>query len=72
MKFKDSLVDVDSFHFSEPNFFGVGNGWKEYTNLKEQCSIELIEHTKEVLPDAKTMIKLALRDFKLGNGLESF
>ena len=71
-KSPDSLVDVDSFYFSEPNFFGVGSGWKEYTNLKEQCSIKLIEDTKEVLPDAKTMIKLALRDFKLGKGVESF
>ena len=70
--FPDSLIDVDSFHFSEPNFFGVGLGWKEYTHLKEKCSVELIEDSEEILPDAKTMIKLALRDYKSGKELEAF
>ena len=70
--FSDSLINVDSFHFSEPNFFGVGAGWKKYTNLKAQCSIEFIEDDEEILPDAKTMIKLAMRDFRSGKALESF
>ena len=70
--FPDSLIDVDSFHFSEANFFGVGAGWKKYTNLKEQYSIEFIEDSEEILPDAKTMIKLATKDFKSGKRLESF
>jgi tRNA threonylcarbamoyladenosine biosynthesis protein TsaB len=70
--FSDSLIDVGSFHFSEPNFFGVGRGWKEYTNMKEQCSVEFIEDSEEILPDAKTMIKLAMRDFKSGKGVEAF
>ena len=70
--FPDSLVDVDSFHFSEQNFFGVGAGWKIYKNLKEQCFVKLIKDSEEILPDAKTMIKLAMRDFKSGKVLESF
>ena len=68
----DCLVDVDSFHFIEPNFFGVGMGWKKYTNLKAQCSVKLIENFEEILPDAKTMLKLAMRDFKSGKGVEAF
>ena len=27
--FPDSLIDVDSFYFSEANCLGVGRGWKE-------------------------------------------
>ena len=49
--FPDSLIDVDSFHFYEPNFFGVGGGWEEYINLKDQCSVEFIEDFEEILPD---------------------
>ena len=70
--FPDSLIDVDSFHFSEVNFFGVGKGWKEYTNMKAQCSVEFIQDSEELLPDAKTMIKLATRDFQSGKILEAF
>jgi tRNA threonylcarbamoyladenosine biosynthesis protein TsaB len=70
--FPDSLIDVDSFHFSEANFFGVGRGWKEYTNMKAQCSVKFIEDSEEILPDAKTMIKLAMRDFESGKVLEAF
>ena len=70
--FPDSLIDVDSFHFSETNFFGVGKGWKEYTNMKAQCSVEFIQDSEELLPDAKTMIKLAMRDFESGKVLEAF
>ena len=70
--FSDSLIDVDSFYFSEPSFFGVGRGWKKYTNMMEQCSVEFIEDSEEILPDAKTMIKLAMRDFKSGKGVEAF
>ncbi len=70
--FPDSLIDVDSFHFSEGNYFGVGRGWKKYTNFKTQCSVEFIEDSEEILPDAKTMIKLAMRDFKSGKALEAF
>ena len=68
----DSLVDVDSFHFSELNFFGVGMGWKKYKNLEKQSFVKLIEDSEEILPDAKTMIKLATKDFKSGKRLESF
>ncbi len=68
----DCLIDVDAFHFSGTNFFGVGKGWKEYTNLKKQCSVEVAEQAQEILPDAKTMIKLAIREFKSGKGVESF
>ena len=70
--FPDSLIDVDSYHFSEVNFFGVGRGWKECTKMKEQCSVEVIKDSEEILPDAKTMIKLAMRDFKSGKALEAF
>ena len=70
--FPDSLLDVESFRFSDPNFFGVGMGWKEYTNLKDKSLVELIEDSEEILPDAKTMIKLAMRDFKSGKTLEAF
>tara|TARA_B100001750_G_C15407007_1_gene545736 strand:- start:203 stop:871 length:669 start_codon:yes stop_codon:yes gene_type:complete len=68
----DCLVDIESFHFSESNFFGVGMGWKQYPNLKDQCSVEVIKKAQEISPDAKTMIKLALRDFKSGKTLESY
>ena len=68
----DCLVDVESFNFSESNFFGAGMGWKKYPNLKDQCSVEVIKKVQEIYPDAKTMIKLALRDFKSGKTLESF
>ena len=70
--FPDNLIDVDSFYFSEANCFGAGRGWKKYTNLKAQCSVEFIEDSEEILPDAKTMIKLAMRDFKSGKAVESF
>ena len=63
---------MDSFHFSEGSYFGVGRGWKEYTKMKAQCSVEFIEDSEEILPDAKIMIKLAMRDFKSGKAVEAF
>ena len=68
----DCLADVESFYFSEPNFFGAGIGWEQYPDLKDQCSVEVIKQAEEISPDAKTMIKLAIRDFKSGKVLESF
>jgi len=68
----DNLIDVDSFHFTELNFFGVGMGWKKYKNLEKQTYVKLIKDSEKILPDAKTMIKLATRDFKSGKELKPF
>ena len=70
--FPDRLVNVDAFYFSESNFSGVGRGWREYTKMQAQCSVEFIEDSEEILPDAKTMIKLAMRDFKSGKVVEAY
>ena len=70
--YPDRLVDVDNFDFSERDYCGIGSGWSQYNHLRDKGCVELIHQGEKVLPDAKIMIKLAIRDFKSGKTVESF
>jgi tRNA threonylcarbamoyladenosine biosynthesis protein TsaB len=69
---KDCLIDNDSLHLPEGLFYGVGNGFSQETNHHQNNSIELIERPETVLPDAKAMIKLAIKKYELGIITDSF
>ena len=69
---KDCLIDTDSLYVSEGLFHGVGNGFTQEIINYENNTIQLIERPETVLPDAKTMIKLAIKKYELGIITDSF
>ena len=69
---KDCLIDTDSLYVSEGLFHGVGNGFSQEIINYENNTIQLIESPETVLPDAKTMIKLAIKKYELGIITDSF
>jgi len=70
--YPDRLVNVDDFDFSERDYCGIGLGWLQYNHLGDKCCVELINQGEKILPDARIMIKLAIRDFKSGKTVNSF
>ena len=69
---KDCLIDADSFHFPDGSFYGVGNGYSQEIMSKKNNAIKLINNPETVLPDAKTMIKNAIKKYELGIISNSF
>ncbi|MBT5217165.1 MAG: tRNA (adenosine(37)-N6)-threonylcarbamoyltransferase complex dimerization subunit type 1 TsaB [Gammaproteobacteria bacterium] len=69
---KDCLIDADSFHFSDGSFYGVGNGYSQEIMSKKNNAIKLINNHETVFPDAKTMIKNAIKKYELGIISNSF
>ena len=69
---KDCLIDIDSLNVTEDLFYGIGNGFSQEIINYENNTIQLIERPETILPDAKTMIKLAIKKYELGITTDSF